>query len=246
VRVAFSDCELDVGRHELRRAGQVVAVEPQVMDVLAYLARHSDRLVTKSELLDEVWGDRFVSESALTSRIKSARRAVGDTGRDQRIIRTIHGRGYRFVAPVVDATTREAAITGSAVATPSAEGRAPFRTIPAGAAGATGDVEPATDDRVTELVRALGAGHGHLLGIEGPYASRKTALIDQAVDLAAASGCLVGTGSAAGTGGRTFGCVLDAVDELVQREEALVDRLPPGAREELERWWCRPRRSARP
>jgi DNA-binding winged helix-turn-helix (wHTH) protein/tetratricopeptide (TPR) repeat protein len=235
VRVAFSDCELDVGRHELRRAGQVVAVEPQVMDVLAYLARHSDRLVTKSELLDEVWGDRFVSESALTSRIKSARRAVGDTGRDQRIIRTIHGRGYRFVAPVVDATTREAAITGSAVATPSAEGRAPFRTIPAGAAGATGDVEPATDDRVTELVRALGAGHGHLLGIEGPYASRKTALIDQAVDLAAASGCLVGTGSAAGTGGRTFGCVLDAVDELVQREEALVDRLPPGAREELER-----------
>jgi DNA-binding winged helix-turn-helix (wHTH) protein/tetratricopeptide (TPR) repeat protein len=235
VRVAFSDCELDVGRHELRRAGQVVAVEPQVMDVLAYLARHSDRLVTKGELLDEVWGDRFVSESALTSRIKSARRAVGDTGRDQRIIRTIHGRGYRFVAPVVDATAREAAMTGAAVTTPSAEGPARFRAVPPGAAGTAGEFEPATDDRVTELVRALGAGHGHLLGIEGPYASRKTALIDQAVDLAVASGCLVGTGSAAGTGGRTFGCVLDAVDELVQREGGLVDRLPPGAREELER-----------
>ena len=100
VRFAFDGCELDVQRLELRRDGQGVAVEPQVFDVLVYLLRHRDRVVSKEELLDEVWGDRFVSESALTSRIKAARRAIGDDGASQRIIRTLHGRGYRFVADV--------------------------------------------------------------------------------------------------------------------------------------------------
>src|SRR5215813_7345655 len=92
----FGDCELSLERRELRRADTVVEIEPQVFDVLDYLLRHRDRVVSKTELLDEIWGDRFVSESALTSRIKSARRAIGDTGREQRMIKTIHGRGYRF------------------------------------------------------------------------------------------------------------------------------------------------------
>jgi hypothetical protein len=100
--VAFGTCEIDVGRHELRRAGDVVPVEPQVFDVLLTLADRGGQLVTKHELLDEVWGDRFVSESALTSRIRAARRAVGDDGRAQRIIRTVHGLGYRFVPAVTD------------------------------------------------------------------------------------------------------------------------------------------------
>ena len=100
VRFAFDGCELDAQRLELRRDGQAVAVEPQVFDVLVHLLRHRDRVVSKEELLDEVWGDRFVSESALTSRIKAARRAIGDDGTSQRIIRTLHGRGYRFVADV--------------------------------------------------------------------------------------------------------------------------------------------------
>jgi DNA-binding winged helix-turn-helix (wHTH) protein len=100
--VAFAECELSLGRRELRRAGALVAIEPQVFDVLAYLVVHRDRVVSKHELLDEIWGTRFVSESALTSRIKSARRAVGDTGRDQRIIRTVHGHGYRLVADVAE------------------------------------------------------------------------------------------------------------------------------------------------
>jgi len=98
----FGACELSLDRVELRRDGVTVAIEPQVFDVLAYLLTHRDRVVSKHELLDEVWGTRFVSESALTSRIKSARRAVGDTGRDQHVIRTVHGRGYRFVADVED------------------------------------------------------------------------------------------------------------------------------------------------
>jgi pimeloyl-ACP methyl ester carboxylesterase/DNA-binding winged helix-turn-helix (wHTH) protein len=97
---AFEGYELDTRRHELRHEGAVVAVEPQVFSVLAYLAAHADRVVDKEELLDAVWQTRFVTESALTSRIKAARRAIGDDGRAQQAIRTIHGRGYRFVAAV--------------------------------------------------------------------------------------------------------------------------------------------------
>ncbi|HEY7265441.1 MAG TPA: alpha/beta fold hydrolase [Trebonia sp.] len=96
----FGDCELDLGRFELRRAGQLRPVEPQVFDLLAVLIRERDRVVPKEELLDTVWGNRFVSESALTSRVKAARQAIGDDGRSQRLIRTAHGRGYQFVVPV--------------------------------------------------------------------------------------------------------------------------------------------------
>jgi DNA-binding winged helix-turn-helix (wHTH) protein len=94
----FGDTEIDPGLFEVRRSGHPVPVEPQVFDVLCYLLQHRDRVVSKEELLDNVWGDRFVSESALTSRIKEARRTVGDDGQAQRVIRTVHGRGYRFVA----------------------------------------------------------------------------------------------------------------------------------------------------
>ena len=98
--LAFDDVELDLAGMRVLRGGQEVPVEPQVFDVLAYLVTHRGRLVPKTELLDEVWGDRFVSESALTSRIKSARRAIGDSGQEQRRIQTVHGRGYRFVGAV--------------------------------------------------------------------------------------------------------------------------------------------------
>ncbi len=96
----FDTCALDTSKQELWRDGELVAVEPQVLKVIEYLLRNAERVVTKIELLDEVWGDRFVSESALTSRIKLARRACGDNGRDQRILKTVHSRGYRLVTPV--------------------------------------------------------------------------------------------------------------------------------------------------
>jgi TolB-like protein/Tfp pilus assembly protein PilF len=98
----FADCVLDLDRFELRRDGQPVPLEPQAMRILIELIEHHDRVIAKTELLDSVWGDRFVSESALTTQIKELRRAVGDNGRDQRIVRTVHGRGYMFVAPVED------------------------------------------------------------------------------------------------------------------------------------------------
>ncbi|MEO0978978.1 MAG: winged helix-turn-helix domain-containing protein [Pseudomonadota bacterium] len=94
----FGAFELDPDRFELRRNGTQVAVEPQVFDLVSYLARNSERTVTKEEIFSRLWGDRFVSDSALSSQIKMARKVLGDDGTAQHTIRTIHGRGFRFVA----------------------------------------------------------------------------------------------------------------------------------------------------
>jgi DNA-binding winged helix-turn-helix (wHTH) protein len=79
-----------------------VAAEPQVVALLLFLIENRDRLVTRDEIVDAVWSGRIVSDAAISSRIKSARQAVGDDGNEQRIIRTIHGRGFRFIAEVED------------------------------------------------------------------------------------------------------------------------------------------------
>jgi len=100
--VVFDGFELDTERFELRCAGIVRAIEPQVFDVLAYLVAHRDRVVSKDELLRTLWAGRIVTESTLTSRIKAARQAVDDSGEAQRRIATIQRRGYRFVATVVE------------------------------------------------------------------------------------------------------------------------------------------------
>ena len=102
MKYRFESCVLDLARREVRIDDQPVHVERQVFDVLEVLVNNADRVVGKAELLDTVWGDQFVSESALTSRIKSARQALGDDGRAQRVIKTVHGVGYRFVAPFTE------------------------------------------------------------------------------------------------------------------------------------------------
>jgi predicted ATPase/DNA-binding winged helix-turn-helix (wHTH) protein len=99
-RYTFGEFVVDRTRFEVRRRGDVVRLEPRGFDVLAYLVAHRGRVVTKEELLDEVWGDRFVSESALSSQIRHVRRVLGDDGRSQGYVRTAHGRGYQFVADV--------------------------------------------------------------------------------------------------------------------------------------------------
>src|SRR5215468_503868 len=96
----FRDCELDEARFELRRGGAVVKVEPKTFDVLAYLVRAPDRVVTKDELLDALWPGQAVSESVLPKCVAAARHAVGDARQQCRVIQTVHGRGYRFVAPL--------------------------------------------------------------------------------------------------------------------------------------------------
>jgi pimeloyl-ACP methyl ester carboxylesterase len=117
---------LDTVLFELRRDGDVVSVEPQTFDVLTYLVAHRDRVVSKQELMDAVWGNRFVTESAVTSRIKQARRALGDDGRAQQQIGTVHGRGYRFVGEVSTDDADSARETGTARSDPTLE-RAPIR-----------------------------------------------------------------------------------------------------------------------
>src|ERR687893_1484160 len=94
----FADHELDPRRQELRREGEVVHVEPQVFDLLTFLIRNRDRIVSKDEILDAIWEGRIVSEAALSSRINAARKAIGDSGTEQALIRTVHKRGFRFVA----------------------------------------------------------------------------------------------------------------------------------------------------
>jgi pimeloyl-ACP methyl ester carboxylesterase/DNA-binding winged helix-turn-helix (wHTH) protein len=96
----FDDFVLDTARYELRRAGEVIRVEPQVFDVMTLLVSNHERFVTKEELFDSVWGGRFVGEAALTSRIKAVRRALDDDGESQRLIRTVRGRGYQFVGTI--------------------------------------------------------------------------------------------------------------------------------------------------
>ena len=99
-RFAFGRHLLDVERRELCRGGELVAMEPQVFDVLVYLVANRDRVVSKDDLIDAVWGGRIVSDSAVTTRINAVRRAVGDSGAAQQVVRTVSRKGVRFVAEV--------------------------------------------------------------------------------------------------------------------------------------------------
>jgi DNA-binding winged helix-turn-helix (wHTH) protein len=105
----FEQFELDMGCFELRQEGAVRPLEPQVFALLAYLVEHRERLVPKNELFEKLWSGRVVTDSALTSRIKSARQVLGDSGKAQQFIKTIHGKGFRFVADVwfADGLTHE-------------------------------------------------------------------------------------------------------------------------------------------
>lgn len=98
---AFGDYELDDQLYELSRTGAPVELERKVYDVLVYLVQHRNRLVTKDELLEKLWPGQVVGEAALTRCITSARKALGDDGDRQEFIKTQHGRGYRFVAPLL-------------------------------------------------------------------------------------------------------------------------------------------------
>jgi TolB-like protein len=96
----FDNFSVDTARRELRRDGEPRAIEPQVFDLLEYLIRNRDHVVTRDDLLVGVWNGRIVSESTLGSRINAARIAIGDNGEDQRLIRTITRKGLRFVGTV--------------------------------------------------------------------------------------------------------------------------------------------------
>ena len=100
MQFVFDNQMLDLDRRELRRGRDAIPVEPQVFDLLVYLVQNHDRVVSRDDLIASVWDGRIVSESTLASRINAARRAIGDNGKDQKLVRTIPRRGFRFVGTV--------------------------------------------------------------------------------------------------------------------------------------------------
>ncbi|HSI81132.1 MAG TPA: AAA family ATPase [Solirubrobacterales bacterium] len=196
----FANCELDTDLFELRCEGALQGVEPQVFEVLAYLIAHRDRVVTRDELLAQVWGHTYVSDAALSSRLRDARRAVGDSGRSQSLIRTIRGRGYRFVGEV-----RERAATDSA-APSRRSSRAPLL------AG-----RQAERARLDELADAALGGSRQLVIVTGEAGIGKTTLIEGFLAHAGGAGdLLVGRGRCADQRGAAepYMPVLEALTEL--------------------------------
>jgi TolB-like protein len=119
VQFVFGECVLDTSRRELSRGSEPVAVGPQVFDLLIHLIENRDRVVSKDELLDVIWRGRTISESTLTSHVNFARRAIGDNGEEQRLIRTISRKGFRFVGDVREAPSLGAEKSKVAEAGPS-------------------------------------------------------------------------------------------------------------------------------
>ncbi|HVI88897.1 MAG TPA: winged helix-turn-helix domain-containing tetratricopeptide repeat protein, partial [Dongiaceae bacterium] len=107
MKFTFEDHLLDPDRRELSRGSEPVAVGPQVFDLLMYLLRNREHIVTKDDLINAVWGGRIISESTLTSHINAVRKAIRDTGEEQRLVRTIARKGYRFVGEVRETSTSE-------------------------------------------------------------------------------------------------------------------------------------------
>ena len=212
MRVTFGDVAFDADAMELERGGRPVAVEPQVMDVLDYLVRHRERVVPKTELLDEIWGDRFVSESALSSRIKSARRAIGDNGRDQRLIRTVHGRGFRFVGEVRAAGGQ--APPGSPAALPPDGG------------------SPSPHALVTGIVGGLAGGVGRAVAIAGSGQACRL-LVEDLLHAADDAGVVSGRGLGVAEL-RAFASVAEALDEVAGRRPGVLAAVPDRCRAELE------------
>jgi DNA-binding winged helix-turn-helix (wHTH) protein len=128
VLYVFGDCVLDPGRRELTRGAEAIAVGPQVFDLQVYLLRNRERVVSKDDLLSAVWGGRIVSESTLTSHINAVRRAVGDSGDRQDLIRTAARKGFRFVGDVREEQS-PAASHAPAAATPTPALAVPERPL---------------------------------------------------------------------------------------------------------------------
>ncbi|WFU16028.1 winged helix-turn-helix domain-containing protein [Bradyrhizobium sp. CB3481] len=117
MRYFFEDCALDTDLRELRRGPDVVPTAPQVLDMLEYLIRSRDRVVSKDDLVNAIWNGRIVSDAALTTRLNAVRRAIGDSGEQQRLIKTFPRKGFRFVGAVHDEDQHRA--TAAVAGTPT-------------------------------------------------------------------------------------------------------------------------------
>lgn len=147
----FGEFELDLDRYELRRGGEVVKTEPRVLEVLNFLIARRERVVPKEELLDSIWSDVHVSESALTTTIRDARRALGDGSGESKWIRTIYGRGFRFVGDVID----DAAPAPAPVAQPITSRRKSIAVMPFSDLSPNQDQGHFCDGIAEELINTL-------------------------------------------------------------------------------------------
>jgi TolB-like protein/Tfp pilus assembly protein PilF len=128
LRFLFKDCVLDPERRELTRGSAPIAIGPQVFDLLLYLVQNRERVVSKDSLLDAVWGGRIVSESTLTSHINAVRKAIGDSGEEQHLVRTVPRKGFRFIGEVREAQSSDGHPPSEAAA--SDERSAPALALP--------------------------------------------------------------------------------------------------------------------
>ena len=126
----FEDYVLDLDRRELTRGSTAIAIGPQVFDLLVYLVQNREHVVSKDNLLDAVWGGRIVSESTLTSHINAVRKAIGDSGEEQRLVRTIARKGFRFVGEVREADASDGINSPKPEPAAPDEATAPARALP--------------------------------------------------------------------------------------------------------------------
>ena len=103
----FNQISIDTARFQLCLSNDPISVEPQVFDLLLYLIENRERVVTRSELLENLWKGKVVTDSTLGARLKDARKAVGDSGDKQEVIKTFHRRGYQFIAEVTEVSTAQ-------------------------------------------------------------------------------------------------------------------------------------------
>lgn len=146
---------LDTGVRELRRDGTVVAVQPQVFDLLEYLIRHRDRVITKDDLIAAVWHGRIVSESALTTSINAARTAIGDSGEEQRLIKTLPRKGVRFIGTVREESDSQPAMLQHAPTASALPDRPSIAVLPF--TNMSGDIEQEhfADGIAEDIITAL-------------------------------------------------------------------------------------------
>ena len=165
----FEDYALDTDRRELLKADRPIAVQPQVFDLLAFLIANRGRVVSKDEVIEAVWDGRVVSESTLTSRINAARSAVGDSGEEQRLIRTASRKGFRFIGAVRETASIEApeqppptvVLPATALAPDGRPPRLSIVVLPFANLGGNPDHEPfvdgVTESLTTDLSRIRGS-----------------------------------------------------------------------------------------
>jgi DNA-binding winged helix-turn-helix (wHTH) protein len=213
----FGEWTLDTQRAELSHAGRVHRLRRKVFQALVYLLTHADRVVSKQELCEQVWPEQFISDTALESTIKAVRQAIGDSGRDERLIQTVYGQGYRFVAVVTieDQTPR----ARPAMLPPSRAAPLPLGSEPPGPAAMRAPVigREAELGQLSRWWERVQGGARHIVFVTGEPGIGKTTLVNAFLGLLAGEESLwLGHGQCVEQfgAGEPYGPVLEALGRL--------------------------------